>query len=422
MNLISPLVRNSVWLFFSRVGAQGAMIVVTFLLARRLGTIGFGEYAFIAAAIMIGNTLTTFGTDIFLIREIAAGAVRRSLTAALVIQLVFSVLFVGCVYFGAAHLPNQSLDSIAALRIYSFALFPLSFYTIFTSILRGRQRMDLYTWLNLAVSLVHVIVIWQFIPVGVRVVELAYALLAIQFFGALAGGIICFVFSPTDWKVGDVTPSAVARLLADCIQIAGIAVLRVLNQRLSLILLAVLGGAASTGWFSAAARIVEAARIGHHAVFSALFPLMSQASGEGGTDVAGRFKLPLLVLVLASGAGTLFINIFAAPLIDLVYGIPYRPSLSALRILSFVLVPYTINDYFSISLIAQNQEGTLVRVMLVYVVALLCSTLLLVPAGGQAGASWAILIAEILQAVLLLLTWNVKKENASRTARIALEP
>ena len=54
------------------------MALFTILLARSLGASGFGGYAFMASVVVIGNVLTTFGTDMHLIREIAVTEEPRS--------------------------------------------------------------------------------------------------------------------------------------------------------------------------------------------------------------------------------------------------------------------------------------------------------------------------------------------------------
>src|SRR5690348_10935688 len=91
---LARLGRNSLWLLAARIGTQGLAVLFTVLLARRLGANGFGEYAFMAAVIFIGNTLTTFGTDMLLIRDIAARDDFSRLPAALFLQLALSVLFI----------------------------------------------------------------------------------------------------------------------------------------------------------------------------------------------------------------------------------------------------------------------------------------------------------------------------------------
>src|SRR5512140_2325660 len=85
---------NSIWMSLSRLGAQGLGVGFTVLLGRGLGSAGFGEYAFLAAVLTTGNALTTFGTDMHLIRQIASQGKLSGLGEALAIQLGLSLLFI----------------------------------------------------------------------------------------------------------------------------------------------------------------------------------------------------------------------------------------------------------------------------------------------------------------------------------------
>src|SRR5258708_28095634 len=138
--MLSRLVRHSIWLLLARLGTQLGAALFTILLARRLGTAGFGEYAFIAAIIFVENALTTFGTDMLLIREIAARADLSRLANALQIQLVLSIALIAMAWLFGAWIPNQSPEVIVALKIYSLALIPMAFFTVFTTALRGKQH------------------------------------------------------------------------------------------------------------------------------------------------------------------------------------------------------------------------------------------------------------------------------------------
>ncbi|MCA9926088.1 MAG: oligosaccharide flippase family protein, partial [Anaerolineales bacterium] len=65
------ITQNAFWLLLARLGGQALMLLFTVLVARRLGEVGLGQYAFIAAMLFVGNVFTTFGMDTYLIREIA---------------------------------------------------------------------------------------------------------------------------------------------------------------------------------------------------------------------------------------------------------------------------------------------------------------------------------------------------------------
>jgi len=401
MNLFTRLARQSLWLLIARVGAQVCMVIVTYLLARRLGTAGFGEYAFIATIIVIGNTLTTFGSDMYLIREIAAKADFSELPSVLVLQLILSCLFIASIFLLAPYLPNQTADSVLALKVYSFALIPLAFFTVFTSVLRGTQRMRAYAWLNFAIPVFQVVVIFIFIKRGAGIVSLAYLLLGVQTAGTILAGMLCSsCFSNS--KELNISFDKLISLFIACLPIALIAVVGIIYQKLSLATLSFLGTTSMVGLFSAAARIVEAARMGHVAVFTALYPAMANVNQ---TKLSGAFRVSWLLLLLLSAVGSALIYLFAKPVVDIFFGAEYGLSIPALKILAFTLIPYTVNSFLSLLFLAWKREQSVLRILMVSLLILFGLNLWLIPRTGQLGASWAILVAETAQAILFLLAW-----------------
>ena len=211
MNPLNQLGRNVLWMIFSRFGAQGLSVIFTVLLARRLGSAGFGAYAFIAAILFVTNALTTFGTDMLLIREIAAKDDLSGLPAAFVIQLVLSFFVIALVWMLAGNIPNQSAETIDALKVYSLALIPLAFFTVFTSALRGKQLMGSYAWFNLIVSGLQVLAVVMLREKNL--VTLSYFLVLVQILAALIAGCICAFTIPHfrhSWRLSSVLLSAPA--------------------------------------------------------------------------------------------------------------------------------------------------------------------------------------------------------------------
>jgi len=413
MSLFAKLARHSLWLLLARVGAQASMVVVTYLLARRLGIAGFGEYAFIATAIVIGNTLTTFGSDMVLIREIAAKSDFSELASVLILQLVLSFLFIGFVYILAPYLPNQTSESVLALKVYSFALIPLAFFTVFTSILRGVQKMNAYALLNFIIPVLQVIAIFVFIQHEANIAILAYLLLGIQTLAAILSGVFCFTSFPGFWRGLRFSVDKLFSFFMACLPIALIAILGILYQKLSLTMLSFLGPASTVGLFSAAARIVEAARMGHVAVFTALYPAMANADQNKTFPKAFRLSW-FLLLAIAAGSSVL-IFFLAKPIVSIFFGSKYQLSIPVLKVLAFTLIPYTVNTYISLEFLAKKRERIVVQILSVSLLMLLMLNIWFIPNAGQVGASWAILIAEVVQAVLFLLAWMSSPFHQSDT-------
>lgn len=404
MSLFARLARDSLWLSIARVGAQVCMVIVTYLLARRLSLAEFGEYSFIAAAILIGNTLTTFGSDMVLIRDIAAKTALSHLSPALILELALSGLSILLVFVLTPYLPNQSSESLYALRLYSLALIPLAFFTVFTSALRGVQKMGSYAWLNLTVAALQLVVILLFIPPGAGIVRLASWLLIVQAAAAILAGILCFLYIPHFWQGWHFSRSALSALFFECLPIAAIATLGILNQRITITMLSILGSAPLTGSFSAATRAVEATRLVHFSALTAIYPAM--ASADANEDAHKILRRAWSALIVMAVGITILLFFLAEPLISLFFGMRYAEAIPVLKILSLTLIPYSINSFLSLVFLTAKAEKGLMRILLVSLMVLLFSNFWLIPRLGTVGAGWSVLAAETVQSGLLLSAWK----------------
>jgi len=435
MDSKTRLTQNSLWMIVSRFGAQGLAVIFTILLARRLGSIGFGEYAFIATMIFVANALTTFGTDMLLIREIAAKGDLAHLPFALVVQLVLSGLFVAAVWMFGTRIPNQGVETITALQIYSLSLIPLAFFTVFTSALRGKQLMGTYALLNIVGSALQVGAV--LILRDRNLVVLSSFLLAVQILAALFAGLFCSFVIPHFWLAFQPASLPFSSFLKEAAPIAWLALLGMLYQRLNIYLLSTMSGPVETGIYSAAFRVVEASKTAHLAVFAALYPAMAQnLSLRGVAPSAPRrhlhsgpvqvsnlhadeelaapgFDAPVLALLAAKYpklliAGAVFISLLlfiaAKPLVSLLYGNEFSASSRVLQILAWMLIPFAVNTYLTLSFLAWKGERLVGRALMASLLGLLILNLWWIPIRGPEGSAWAALAAECFQSVILLVS------------------
>lgn len=410
--MFSRLTFNSLWLLLARIGTQVGLALFTIILARQFGSSTFGEYTFIASVIVVGNALTTFGTDMMLIRDIAATDELSGLFPALVIQILLSIIFIAGTIVASSHLPNLNPEAVIALRIYCFSLIPLAFFTVFTTILRGKQRMVSYASLNLALTILQLAAIfWLRLQVG-GIINLVILLLLVQVIGTLLAGILCHFqiqYSSQSWtnitrQLGD--------LIRICAPIALLGILGILYQRLSLIIILSLGGPSPTGYYSAAARVVEAAKIGHVAVFTALYPLMAQVNASGKSNWIGTFRLPVLVLLGGAIITSNILSLLAKPFIFILFGSGYISSISPLQVLAWMLIPYTINSFLSLAFLAEGDTTIIMIALISGIISLTILTIWWEPLMNLRGAAWAALSAEILQSIILFTRYIQQYRNA----------
>lgn len=404
----TDLALPSFWLFLARLGNQAGLAVFTILVAQRLGSEGFGEYAFIAAVVMVGNMLTTFGTDMHLIRQIAASGDLKPLFSALILQIGLSMCFVTGLYLLSSFDHLHSPVGITALKIYSLSLFPLAFFTVFTTALRGKQQMSAFALLNAGLALMQVIAAGIFYFLNSGLADLAWLLLFIQMLAAAFAGILCLRTIPSFWQEWRFSWRDCIPLIQAAAPIAMLSILTIFYQRLSLILLPFLSGSGQTGLFSAAARIVEITKAGHIAVFTILYPMMAQKKHQQVTWLRS-FNRPLLGLL--GGAGLLALAMFflSEPLIHGLFGTAYLASISVIQILCWVLLPYTMNTFLSLVLLAEGREALVTQTMLASLLVLAILTAWWGQTTGAHGAAGAVIAAEVFQSATL--AWQMARTH-----------
>jgi O-antigen/teichoic acid export membrane protein len=405
------LARNIFWQFVSRFGTQALMVLFTILLARGLGSSGFGEYAWIAAVIFVGNALTTFGTDMLLIREIANQDSLQRVPDALALQLILSAIFILLAWAAAPWLPNPGREAVLGVRIYSLALIPLAFTAIFTTVLRGKQLMHALTALNLGGAALLLAGGVVFLQSGVvSIARLAEILLLCQTTAAGMGALLCARLLPGFWHGWRVSKSAILNLARSSAQLGFLTLVGMLYQKLSVLMLAGIGGAGMTGWYSGTARVVEAAKTAHLAAFTALYPAMAEESlpevrGTRSVQLPwqGTFRFTWLLLLAGAAAAALVLSLGAGPVMLLLFGTGFGPSAQALQVLVWILLPFTINTFFSLALLAQHCEKAVMRVQVFGLAALVLLSAWAIPHWGLLGACLASLLAESLQTVAYFL-------------------
>ena len=386
------LLKNIGWTVLSRIGTQSIAVLSNILLARFLGSAGFGEYAFISSILLIGNAFSTFGTDMILIRTLASDERSFTLADGLLLQLILSLIYVICVFFVGLFAPVP-----VSLKIYIFALFPLAFFTTSNIALRSHQKMKTFSFLQFVAAflqLLAVFLLW-FLHADIR--AFSVFMLIVQITTAL----VAFMFRSsrlTSWHFSLLRAFA---LLKASTHMAVIGTLRLVYEKIAIAILPALAGLSMTGIFSVSSRLTDAGKLGHLSAFTAMYPEMARDTGFGKQMKGLR---PLLV---AAFLISVFIFLFAKPMIGILFGAEFMPSVQPLRIMIWVVLPYVFVTYTSLGLIALGLEKPVLLSVLIALAVLLISLIVLNSAFGLNGAATAVLFAEIIHAALLWYQWRV---------------
>ncbi len=394
------------WLGVARVATQGLGAVLTLLAARGLGVAVFGEYALVTSLVAIGNVLTTFGTDTLLIRETARGRTEgedgAAASAALALQLGLSGLAIGGVAVASRVLPNLTAAARAGLALYALALIPLAFFSVYTALLRGYQRMDAYLLVNLLTVSVQTAGAWAILRLGAGLVALLGWLLAVQAIGAGLAAVFCRRAGFRGFGGVGLGRSGVARIARAAWPLAAISILGIVYQRFGVLALSAMVGGAQVGWFAAASRAVEALKLVHVAALGALLPALASQGGET-ADGRRLFGRVCGLLAAVSGGIVLALGVGARPLVALLLGPGYAASAGLLQVLSWGLIPYTVSACLSVWEITRGREKRVLVATAAATGVAVVGYPLMVGWLGAVGAAWAAVGVEGVGAAVFLV-------------------
>jgi O-antigen/teichoic acid export membrane protein len=283
--------------------------------------------------------------------------------------------------------------------------------------------MDLFLLLNLFTSLLQTGGAALALTVQGSLLALCALLLAAQTVAAGLAAAACVFFIPSFVMRWRVTRAELIVVLRTALPLAGLSTLAIVSQRLNILMLSTITGDTATGWFSAAARVVEGLKIGHYAVLGALFPALARLMrpGESGPPrlSAAQTLRPALIRLLALAIGlALSVTVLASPLVGLIYGPRFAPSVGALQILVWSLIPYTLTAVISLRLVTLGAEGVVLKGVVAGLVISLILYGLLIPRFGLMGACWGMLAAECVQAGEFL--WLNKRHPLAVSLRAAV--
>jgi O-antigen/teichoic acid export membrane protein len=201
------------------------------------------------------------------------------------------------------------------------------------------------------------------------------------------------------------TSPNLSALLRRAFPFALAAVFAALQVRLSVILLEQLATTAEVGYFSAAARFVEAAKLVPNAFFGALFPALAALAADHALrqQTFRRGLLGLGAVGLASGVG---FSLLALPLILLTYGDAFAPAAPVLQVLGWSLLFSNLRGGRTLYLYALGQENRVNRINALVVLAQGGLSLLLIPTAGAVGVA---IVHGVVEIIALALLWRDEK-------------
>ncbi len=399
---LSRLPANTLTLLGSNLGGALLLFALSALIGRTFGSPGLGVYAVALAWVYPLSLVVEFGLTTLMTRAISADSAQiptymESITVARLL-LGGAILLV---FYFAAPLISRDPVVVSALRVSAPLIVIQPFYSQFTTVFKAQGRMWTIPVLNLGMIGAQVALTALALANGGNILHVLILNTATSAGQLVAAWALYQRFLRYDGDNGGRDESRpynrmnLLPVLRAAFPFALAAILAALQARMVFLLLE--QQVTEAGYFSAANRFIEAAKLLPNAFFAALFPMI------GSTAVRSAFRpatLGLAAFGLIAGIG---FTVAAPLLLTLVFGDGFQPAVPTLILLGWSLIFFALRGGRTIYWYAHDGENFVNGVNALAVVAIFVFSAALIPSYGAVGGAVAVLLTELMVTMLLYI-------------------
>ena len=402
MNTIQRVARNTGFILLGQaVGAVLGIVLVVFL-ARYLGDVQYGKYAFAFSFTALFLVISDMGLGLLSVREIARAPQKASeyLTTISLTKLVLSLIMVGliAIVINVMHYPK---DTTIAVYIMGFITIFTSFSTFFRLIFRAFERME-YEAMTVAVERVLVVgAAIALLYLGYGLVKVVFAMLVAQAVACVFTLIICIRKFARPRLAFDFSLSK--RLVKAALPFGIASVFGAIILQTATVMLSIMKGDAAVGWYNVAYQLVLGTLLIPSAFGSSIYPVLSRyfISSKDGLAMAYEKSLKFLgALAIPLGIGT---TLIAGKIIFLLYGAEFANSVIALQILIWAASFTFVSLIVGYTLASIDRQIVDMRICGISALLNVVLNFILIPRFSYIGAGIACAISQI---VILILEFN----------------
>ncbi len=400
MNPLHSIFRNTAVHAFAHVVQRASTIVLSLMIARRLGASGLGIYS--AAVVLYGviSIAAEMGSSNFLVREIAKD---RQVAGRYLVHVSAMAVLAGCVFTLGAWLVlphlGYSHELARSMYIITFAIVPGTLQAIQEAVFVADQRVQLIAYSSLVSG---------FALVGCTLVLLLRGADVVALVGAFAG-VQCLVtvfyfgfmgryLRGVSWRLDR---AFAWRLLRDMRAFTGCSLLAAMFARPEILILSFFGNEAAMGFYSAAARMIDVWSFIPQTFMTNVFPVLSRAHRDGDGSAQYVQEKSLKYLLAFTMPVTIGMAVLARPIVRLLYGPHFEMTAQLVPILAWTLPLVAVSAVLWRVLAARGFQGLVFRVQVVTTLVRLGPGCALVALYSAFGAAVVPPLVHLLNLVLL---------------------
>ena len=167
------------------------------------------------------------------------------------------------------------------------------------------------------------------------------------------------------------------------------------------IMLKMMLGESAVGYYSAAATCTAMTTFVFVAIIDSSRPSILEGKNESQEIFENRLKLLYSIIIFLALAQSVFITIFAKPIVSILYGAQYAPTVNILRILVWYTTFSYIGSVKDIWILAKDKESLLWIINLAGAITNIVLNAILIPILGANGAAIASLVTQFITNVVI---------------------
>lgn len=414
------LLKNTIALSAPNWANPFVSLLLVYVLSRRLGVEGMGQYALLSSYLSVFTTIASLGLGGLIVREISRNPEEiHTLTVNSLLFGLLSSLIAIIIMDSITGLLHYDRELLLALIIGSVSLIPASCSRFMESAFLAVERTEFIALGQFFDNLTKVILCTIFVLLGHGIVAISTMTVLARVLGL--GLLLIFYLNTIGILRVKLDRNVWAMLLKGSPTFLGIAIFSSIYLNIDVILLSKLANVSSVGIYSAASKINQLCVIVPTALSFAVLPTFSRSFVHGLDSLRKKTELSIhyiLVICLPLTAG---IIVLANRLIFLIYGQEFAGSAPILRLIAPSLVFYSLTLILSQALIAANYQRIDLAINIVAAILAVGLNCLLIPRFAEFGAALAGVFTVLIFAILQII-FVVRNMFTVRLIQIAIKP
>ncbi|MDP3987620.1 MAG: oligosaccharide flippase family protein [Candidatus Levybacteria bacterium] len=400
--------KNSTYQVLSRIVTSGAGFLITIIIARSFGVLGYGDYTKITVFVGLFYLLLDFGLNAIFLQKKGKEINFRNLFYT---RILLSILLLIAINLISIFLPFNKQFSLGfsqnvrqGITIFSFILIAQAILLSSSAIFQKKLQYRFLTRSNIIGSLVSLILILAFIYLSFPLNSILIALVL----GAVVSAILSLIWSGQKILPLELNLSISKKLILESLPLGLMLVFNLIYFRIDIFLLSILRSTTDVGIYGLSYKFFDFVIALPLFLSNSLYPFFL-ASGKNPRKLFKITKIYFLIF-LAISILTSIVFWFTAPFLSLIKK-EFVDSVLPLRILLLSLPFFFLTSLLQWILISQGKQKFLMLVYLFSAMANVTLNFIFIPSYSYIASAIITGVSEVIIFIFLLIKIIALQKN-----------